>query len=233
MKNKILLITAHADDHVAFAGTVFKLEEKGYEVYELLLTDSGEGADKRKAEIIQKRGEIVRLREEEFGKATKFLGVKRKFILGEEDLNLKYSKELMLRVLKIIREVKPKIILTMNFYDYHPDHIAAAELAAKASFWAATGIRSEYGSPHRTEIVLFAEGMLPIKPDVLVDITKSYSKKVELFKIYESQVNSKSLCFFKGLASVRGYHLRKRKSKEYAEGFNLNKKFPSLLFEDL
>lgn len=230
-KKNVLIVSAHADDHVVSAGTVFKLQDQGYAAYEILLTNSSEGNDRRKGKSLDDHKEVMRLRSGEFDKATQFLGLQQKYVFGEEDLNLQYSKDIMLRVVKIIRELKPTVILTMNPTDYHKDHIAAAKIVKEASFWAATGVRPELGEPHRTNIVLYAEGMLPINPDVLVDVTKYHAKKMELFAIYESQANAKSVLFTDGLARVRGYHIRKQK-EEFAEAFTLNKRFPSLLLED-
>lgn len=195
------------------------------------MTNSGEGNDKRKGKSLNDMNDVVQMRTSEFDEATRFLDVKEKFLINEEDLNLNFSKATMLRVLKIIRDVKPNIIFTMNMHDYHNDHIETAKIAKEASFWAATGIRPELGKPHRTEIVLYGEGMLPIDPDVLVDISDYQEKKVELFKIYESQANSKALDFTISLMKVRGYHVRRNNVVEFAEAFNLNNKFPSLLFD--
>lgn len=233
MINKtVLIVSAHADDHTISAGSVFKMQAKGYDAYEVLLTDSREGNDRRNGKLLTDQKEVVRLRVDEFDQASKFLNLKQKFIIGEPDLDLQFSKELMLRVVKVIREVKPSVIFTMNPLDYHKDHIAASHITEEASFWAATGIRPELGEPHRTNIVMYGEGMLPIVPDVLVDITEFQEKKLELFKIYASQANSKAVHFTDALARVRGYHIRKQ-NEEFAEAFTLNKKFPSLLLEEL
>src|SRR3989344_1183329 len=171
MKKNILIISAHSDDNIICAGSVFKLQDQGYNTYEILLTNSAEGNDRRNGKVLTDEKEVVRLRTNEFSKASKLLDLKQKFVFGEEDLNLKYAKKLMFKIMKVIREIKPDVIFTMNEYDYHPDHRAAAKLTMEASFWAATGVRPEYGHQHRTNTVLYGEGGLPLKPDVLVDIT--------------------------------------------------------------
>lgn len=231
MKKRLLIISAHADDHIICAGTVFKLLDEGYEAYELLMTDSSEGNDRRAGKLLQDRGKVAELRESEFTEATKFLGIKRRYSLCQEDLNLEFSKELMLQVIKVIREVKPDIIFTMNETDYHKDHIATAKIVQEASFWASGGVHPELGDAHRTGIVLYGEGMLPIMPDVLVDISAYHEKKLELFRIYASQANDKAVSFADSLAEVRGYHLRKSKNKQYAEAFTISHKFFSILFD--
>ncbi len=93
------------------------------------------------------------------------------------------------------------------------------------------GVKKEsLGNPWRVPLVLCAEGMLPIKTQILVDISKFMEKKLKLFKIYESQASPKAVSFEKSLATVRGYHLRKSASF-FAEAFSLQEEFPILMFE--
>lgn len=226
-QKNLLVVTAHADDHIASAGTIFKLKDQGYDVYELILTDSGEGRDYRKPEETY---DVSTMRESEFSEASKFLGTKRVYSFSQEDLNLQYSKELVFRAVAVIREVKPTVGIIMNNFDWHPDHIAAHKIGAMAFKMAATGIRPEIGEHHRTSMVLAVEGMLPIKPSILVDITNYYDKKIELFKIYESQASSKALGFQEGLAKVRGYHVR-RNGSLLAEAYSTDLTSPILLFD--
>lgn len=226
-QKNILVITAHADDHLACAGTLFKLKDKGYSIYELILTSSGEGRDYRKPKV---GISVEKMRDTEFSAASKFLGTKQVFKLNQEDLNLQYSKELMLKVVQTIRVVKPEIGITHNPYDWHPDHVAAAKIAGEAFKIAGTGVWPELGENYRTPIVLQAEGMLPIVADVLVDITDYAAKKRELFALYESQANPKLVAFTEGLGSVRGYQLRRPESF-VAEAYTTDATNPVILFD--
>ncbi len=223
----VLLVTAHADDHVACAGTVFKLRDQGYQVFEVILTSSNEGRDYRRPDGDY---DVAAMRASEFGEASRYLGTKQIYALEQEDLNLQYSKELVFKVVKVIRDVKPTVGIIMHQFDWHPDHVAASRIGSMAFKMAATGIKPELGEHHRTSIVLSVEGMLPIKPSILVDITDYYDKKLELFKIYESQASSKALGFQEGLAKVRGYHVR-RVGSLLAEAFATDPTSPIVLFD--
>lgn len=223
----ILLVTAHADDHLACAGTVFKLLDQGYFVYELILTKSNEGRDFRRQ---KGKYNVAKMRKSEFSLASKFLGTKAVFNLNQDDLGLKYSKELMLKMVGVIRKIKPAVGIIMNSFDWHPDHVAAFTLGSTAFKFAATGVRPELGAAFRTPIVLAAEGMLPVAPNVLVDITDFFARKMELYRIYESQASSKALGFEEGLAKVRGYHVR-RVGSMYAEAFTTDPTSPVILFD--
>lgn len=228
---KILLISAHADDHIACAGTVFKLIDQGYTPYEVVLTNSGEGPDMRKVGTKQSKDTIKNLRKEELSKASKFLGIAKSYYLDNEDLGLAYSKELMIQVMAIIREVKPTIGFLMNSYDWHPDHREAFKIGSEAFKWAASGIRPELGDNWKTSMVLCGEGMIPVPANILVDITAYADKKMQLWKIYDSQATSKSIKYEEGLLQVRGYQQRKVDGF-FAEAYTTDPLSPILLFEN-
>jgi LmbE family N-acetylglucosaminyl deacetylase len=229
----ILIISAHADDHVTCAGTCFKLqEEQNAQVYEIVLTDSSLGQDfKEKSELST---EVVsKTRSKELSKAAQKLGLKNLYTFHEDDMGLTYSREIALHVASVIREVRPSILFIHNDYDAHPDHLAAHRISVHAVKMAAMGIQKEtLGAPWRTPLVLCCEGMLPIKSQILVNITPYMKKKRELFEIYASQATPQAISFETSLAQVRGYHLR-LKDQLYAEAFTLQEEFPILLFEDL
>lgn len=228
---KLLLISAHADDHIACAGTVFKLIDRGYTPYEIVLTNSQEGPDMRKAGISQSADNIKNIRKEELSKASKFLGIAKTFNMENDDLGLTYSKDLMIQVMAIIREVKPTIGFLMNSYDWHPDHREAFKIGSEAFKWAASGIRPELGQNWKTSMVLCGEGMIPVPANILVDITTYADKKMQLWKIYDSQATSKSVKYEEGLLQVRGYQQRKVDGF-FAEAFTTDPLSPILLFEN-
>jgi LmbE family N-acetylglucosaminyl deacetylase len=225
---RAIVVSAHADDHIACAGTLMKLQAQGYSVYELILTTSAEGRDFRTPVGDY---DVAQLRQDEFSAASKFLGTKQIFQMSQEDLGLTYSKDLMLRLAGIIRQVQPTIGLIHNAFDWHPDHRAANQLSSEAFKWAASGVRPDMGEAWRTPIVLAFEGMLPIQPNIMVDVTEFVAKKMELYRIYESQAKPKALNFEEGLMSVRGYHLR-RPGSLMAESFSTDPTSPIILFDE-
>lgn len=228
LKKSVLVISAHADDHIACAGTLFKLRNQGYYLYEVVLTTSGEGRDYRKG---RSGHNTEKLRDKELGAASRFLGTQKLYRLGQEDFGLCYSKNLVLRVVEIVREVKPMVGVIHHQFDWHPDHQEAYKIGNQAFKMAATGIKPKLGEHWRTPIVLAAEGMLPIKPNVLVDITKYAPKKKQLWELYESQARPQALSFDESLMRVRGYHLR-RAGSIMAEAFSTDLTSPIILFDE-
>lgn len=230
-QNKLLIISAHADDNLACAGTVFKLSQNsGFSAFEIILTNSGLGQDfKSKREL--KEALVAKTRAKELSRAAKFLGLKKSFQFNQPDLGLISGREIVFKTAEIIREIKPKIVFLHNNYDGHPDHKAAFEIGLNAIKVAAMGVKKEsLGQPWRAPLVLCAEGMLPIKAQILVDITEFMVKKLKLFRLYSSQASPQAIAFEKALATIRGYHLKKGNSF-FAEAFSLQKEFPILFFE--
>lgn len=230
LKN-LLIISAHADDHVAVAGTVFKLQKEfGFAAFEIVFTNSELGQNYKVARQI-KPTLVARTRARELARAQKFLGISESTNLNQPDLGLVYNQSLVFAVVKVIRKVRPQVLFLLNQYDAHPDHKEAVKIGLEAVKVAAMGVLKEsLGKPFRTPLVLCGEGMLPIKTQILVDITKYKDKKDKLFKIYSSQASPKATNFETGLATVRGYHLRK-KDGLFAEAFTLQEEYPVLLFE--
>jgi LmbE family N-acetylglucosaminyl deacetylase len=240
-EKRVLVISAHADDDLMCAGTLFKLKDKGYELFEIVLTDSSEGQSytsgfkKASTEAIDNRQNAL-VREVELNAAAKFLGISKLYKFKEPDLGLMYSKELMLKVVQVVREVKPQIGIIMNQFDFHIDHREAAKIGSEAFKWAPTGVRPDLGEPAKVPVVLSAEGMLPVAANVLVDTSAYVDKKLELFQKYESQASPKAIKFDRSLGFVRGYQLRKPGAvdveKLSAEAFTTDPTSPLILFED-
>lgn len=221
MKNKrILLVVAHPDDETVCAGTLIKQIEKGTEVTEIILTGAEEG------------GTDAGTRREEMLKASKFLGMKEVIFMEQPDLGLTYSKDLMLRVVEQIRRVKPDWVILMYKDDFHPDHRAAFQIGIEAVKWAASGVRPEIGTHHRTGMITMMGGMWPTRPDLLVDVTEVVERKMEMLKLHGSQVNKKLEEFERGSMAVYGYHLRTPEGR-MAETFEFCPEFPSIKLLEL
>lgn len=231
--SNILIISSHADDHISCAGTVFKLqEERGMVPFELVLTDSSRGQDFRSKKQ-KRRKEVSATRLKELSAASKFLGIRKTFLLKEPDFGLQVRPELLFKVAKVIREIKPAIVFINGEYDAHPDHRAASRIALDSIKLAAMGVDVEtMGPSFRIPVVLCVEQMLPDRIQIVVDVTKFRDKKDQLLNIYTSQMSPKSLAFENGMAVVRGYHLRKPDGF-VAEAFTLQNEFPILGFENM
>jgi LmbE family N-acetylglucosaminyl deacetylase len=136
-----IAIAAHPDDiELMMAGTLLLLKKAGYETHYMNLSRGDCGSMDYPAE------ELKKIRLEEATKAAQILGAHFHPPFCN-DLEILYDVEKLKKLTSVIREVKPKIILTHSPEDYMEDHINTCRLAVTASF--ARGMRNFQSQPER------------------------------------------------------------------------------------
>jgi len=203
--NKIILaVGAHPDDmEFGASGTIAKWVEKGATAYYLICTDGSRGSSDPK--MTHRRLSEVRRKEQK--QACKVLGVKKAFFLNHPDTQLVADLTLKEEIVRIIRRLRPNIVITMDPTFYfttnligwnsgfvnHTDHRAAALATLDACFPLSRdrltfpnhekeGLRS-----HRVEEILLTSVE---KKDFLVDITKTFDKKIMALSLHKSQFDN-------------------------------------------
>lgn len=214
---QLLVISAHADDHVMPGGTLFKLQQQGYTLNEVLLTDSSQGPDWRHQQQV---GSLVKLRQQEFLAASQILGTHQIFEFHQPDLDLQAKPQLVWDLVEIVRQLQPTYLILHHWHDWHPDHIVAYRLGLEAAKLAASGIHPQLGPSWSTPHILAAEGALTIKPDILIDVTDFAQAKLDLWQAYASQSTAAETEYIDSLMKVRGYQLRQGANRR-AEAFNV------------
>ena len=163
-KATILAIGAHPDDiEFGCGGTIIKYTERGHRLFLNIMTEGGLGA---KTDI--------RLEEQEASKAI--LGAEDIFWGGYKDTHLVVNVELIGKIEKVIKKVKPDFIFCNFPDDTHQDHRHLSQAVMSATRY----IRN----------VLFYEGPTTqnFKPHVFVDIADTLDKKIQALKAHNSQV---------------------------------------------
>jgi LmbE family N-acetylglucosaminyl deacetylase len=163
-KATILAIGAHPDDiEFGCGGTIIKYTERGHRLFLHIMTEGGFGAET-----------TTRVQEQEASKAI--LGAKDIFWGGYEDTHLVVDIELIGKIERIIKKVKPDFIFCNFPDDTHQDHRHLSQAVMSATRY----IRN----------VLFYEGPTTqnFKPHVFVDISDTLDKKIEALKAHKSQV---------------------------------------------
>jgi len=135
------------------------------------------------------------------------------------------DRELVLRIVEIIRKTKPDLIITNNSEDYMRDHEMASEIAVNASFMATLPhIRTESPSIDMIAPVYFMDTLAGIgfQPTEYVDITDTIEIKIEALRQHESQIkwmldhdNIDFPDMVRTCSKYRGYQC----NADYAEGF--------------
>jgi bacillithiol biosynthesis deacetylase BshB1 len=185
LKLDILVLAVHPDDaELGCGGTILKHIALGKKVGIVDLT-RGELGTRGSAEI----------RDSEAEAAGKILGLTVRENLAIPDGFFQNTKEYQLKVIEAIRKYQPEIIITNAYHDRHPDHGRANELVDTAAFLSGlrkieTYANGELQEPWRAEILLHFIQDEYIKPDILVDVTDFWDKKVESIYAYGSQFHN-------------------------------------------
>lgn len=233
MKNKVILaVGAHPDDmDFGVSGSIAKWVSEGATAYYLICTDGSRGSDDPK--MTHKK--LIKIRRKEQEKAGKVLGIKKVFFLNHADTQLVCDLKLKEEIVRIIRTVKPNIVVTMDptfYYSQergfvnHTDHRAAGLAAMDAAFPLSrdrlTFLEHEKEGlkPHKVEELLLVSFD---KVDYLVDISETFAKKIKALSMHKSQFAD-----FKAVEkriTERAEILGKSKGFKFAENF-IRIKFP-------
>ena len=137
----VMAIGAHPDDiEFYMAGTLLLLKKAGYEAHYLNVASGNCGS-------VQYNSATTRsVRLTEARAAAKILGAEFHPTL-KDDLEIFYNLELLRSLAAVIREVKPKIVLTHSPQDYMEDHTNTCRLAVTAAF--ARGMPNFRSAPSR------------------------------------------------------------------------------------
>jgi LmbE family N-acetylglucosaminyl deacetylase len=193
---RVLVVVAHPDDiDFGMSGTVAALTAAGSEVVYAIAT-SGEAGPPEDVD----RSELAVLREKEQRLAAAAVGVHDVRFLGLPDGHLVADLELRRCISAQIRLVRPDLVLQQSperrydrIYASHPDHLAVAEATISAVYpdarnpHAHTNLALEGLEPHSVPEVWIV-GLEP--PDLFVDITDVFDRKVAALSAHESQVGA-------------------------------------------
>ena len=181
MKLDLLVVAAHPDDaEISLGGTL------------LLAARSG-----RKTGVVDvTRGELgtrgtVGDRDEEARRATALLGLAERRNLEQPDGRVQVTLETREALARILRELRPAVVIAHNADDLHPDHAATGRLAREA--WYLSGLQrlaEQDGGPPAARPRRFLSFMshVAFEPTLVVDITPVWERKLEVVRCYASQL---------------------------------------------
>ena len=181
-KVDILCVTAHPDDvEISMAGTVLHHRAMGHSVGLVELT-AGELGTRGTPEI----------RKQEADAAMHVLGASFRYQLGLADGFFRADEPSLMKVVRAVREHRPNIVLTNAVRDRHPDHGRGAALVAEACFLSglrriSTVVEGEEQEAWRPKALLHAVQDRWIEPDLVIDITEHWPKKMEALLCFRSQ----------------------------------------------
>lgn len=229
MKDIVLSILAHPDDaEFLCAGTLIRLvREHGWQAHIASITPGDCGSAELPPE------EISRIRRDEGKKAAALINATY-HCLEERDLLVFYNEQALEGVTRLVRDVRPRILLTHSPADYMLDHEMTSTLARAAAFAAPVpNAFCDRGHGPALEQIphLYycdaVEGKDPlgrsILPDFAIDISGVLEAKASMLAAHASQRNwlLKHHHMDHYLQSMRdwGAQCGKAYGVAYAEGF--------------
>jgi LmbE family N-acetylglucosaminyl deacetylase len=131
MPDVVLSVLAHPDDaEFLCGGTLLRLaREQGWEIHIASMTPGDCGSAELPPE------EISRIRRAEGARAAAIAGATY-HCLEERDLRIFYAERPLERVTRLLRAVRPRILITHSPADYMLDHEVTSTLARAAAFGA-------------------------------------------------------------------------------------------------
>ena len=215
---RIIVFAPHPDDEtLGCGGTIRLLVQFKKEVKVVFLT-SGNMADPahRLSGVAAGNNNITEyalLREKEAVKAMSVLGVSDYEFLRFPDRELSgHYQSVFEELLRIMKQYQPDTIYSPSMLELHPDHRTTAAL----SFDLQRNMREDPKGPETARIV-FYEVTVPIRPNMLIDITSSYRHKRKAIKKYRSQIKLYDyLGYITSLNKIRTLTVQETR---YAEAF--------------
>ena len=186
-----MVVTPHPDDaEFGCAGTVARWTQKGQKVVYVLCTNGNKGTSDRSMspEDLSK----IRLREQL--NAAKVLNVSEVRFLGYPDQGLEDTPEFRKKIVRLIREYRPEVLVTADPYRryiWHRDHRITGRVVLDAIFpfardhLAYPDLLDEGLEPHKvSEILFWAADDINYRSD----ITGTFDIKMKALRCHQSQV---------------------------------------------
>ncbi|OGV82299.1 MAG: hypothetical protein A3K19_25105 [Lentisphaerae bacterium RIFOXYB12_FULL_65_16] len=179
---RIMVFGAHQDDELVMAAGMARMAANNTQVVVVIMTNGCEGFP-----TPELKDTVVALRAKEAEDARRVLGVARYVNLGAPDMGLVNSKEMLQKVMRIIREVRPEAIFTHGERERHRDHIATRDLSLEAAWHAGEPVCADLGAPWRTPHLYYYKNTAIEGPAVLYDVTEFAHKHAEALATQVSQ----------------------------------------------
>jgi len=213
----VLAIAAHRDDvEQTCGGTLLKMAQMGYQTGILDLT-RGEMGTRGSAQD----------REREAAEAARILQVSWRGALDIPDGRVENTWENRMKVARVLRELRPRVVILPYWQGRHPDHYTASTLGYEACFQAGlakldvppTAISIQHSTfspgsagstaanlpPHRPFKILYATLYFDVRPTFVVDITAQFDTRFQSLMAYKTQFSDQEAgkALFPAQAEIR------------------------------
>lgn len=173
---EILALGAHPDDVEVHVGGLLALAvDRGLRAAILDLTSGDLGtrgtADTRRTEAQE---------------AARILGVPR-LVMDFPDGRFTEDEAYRIRLMAELRRLRPRVLILPAPEDRHPDHRRAHRLAQEAAYYAGLKNYPCPDTPWRPGALAWVGGENPGQPDLLVDVSAVWERRMAAFDAFGSQ----------------------------------------------
>jgi len=181
----VLAIFAHPDDvELCVGGTLLKMNHLGY----------------RTAVVDATRGEMgtrgtPKIRAVEAEKAAEILRLESRENLGFTDGHIFLNDDTRTSLVRVLRRLKPKIVLTHQVNDPHPDHDRLVQIVRESARLSSMKNYDPETGSEKIAVPQVAHNVFSrrVEPSFIVDISDFLDKKMNAIRAYGSQFyNSES-----------------------------------------
>ena len=174
----ILALAAHRDDvEQTCGGTLLKMAQRGHRTGILDLTQ-GEMGTRGSAED----------RAREAAEAAKILCTSWRQALDIPDGRVENTWENRLKVVRVLREQRPRVVILPYWKGRHPDHYTASRAGIRSLLsrrgWQSWSVATK---PHRPFKIIYATLYYDVRPTFVVDITEQFEARLESLMAYKTQ----------------------------------------------
>jgi bacillithiol biosynthesis deacetylase BshB1 len=173
----VLAVAAHRDDvEQTCGGTLLRMAARGLRTAILDLT-RGEAGTRGTAED----------RAQEASEAARLLGVSQREALDLPDGGIENTLENRMKIVRVLREVRPRVVILPYWQARHPDHAIVATLGYEACFLSGLSKVETGTAPHRPFKIVYASLYADVRPSFVVDITPFIEQRHTALMAYRSQ----------------------------------------------
>ena len=145
-------------------------------------------------------------RAHEAAEAARILGVSWRHALDIPDGRVENTWENRLKIVRVIRERRPRVVILPYWQGRHPDHYTCSTLGYEACFLAGlTKLGKTHGwtepddidavaklAPHRPFKIVYASLYYDVRPTFVVDITDQFEARFQSLMAYKSQYENQA-----------------------------------------
>jgi N-acetylglucosamine malate deacetylase 1 len=178
----ILAIAAHRDDvEQTCGGTLLRMRSLGLRTAILDLTQGESGTRGTAAD-----------RAREAAEAARILGAGWRSALDIPDGRVENTWENRIRIVRILRQLRPRVVILPYWQARHPDHANSATLGYEACFLSGLAKVETGDAPHRPFKIIYASLYADVRPTFVVDITPFVEDRFRALLAYRSQYADQS-----------------------------------------